>query len=553
MIVFGTATLLFLVRLLAPPNLLDQDQENPGAYVLDVLQNGNWVCQHDLGGGITSKPPFYTWCAALVSLACGRVSLFSLYLPGALALFGSAWLMLRFGAAHFGWRAGIWTALACFFCSAGMKEFGLARTDGVFAFTVTAAALLAYRAWNQGRGWSWFWIAAATATLTKGPLGLLLASAGLLAIPWEQRSGTASPMRGSHVLGVVLYLACSVGWFAAAYYKVGPALYDKLIRQELVFHLVEGEQKKPPGSMFYLSPLYYLARAAPWSLLGYFGLWRIWKHPAVDPEQRRCERFLFCWFVPGLLLFSVAPHQRGDLLWPIMPAAALIVGRELDRLAPGLSPRVFKRLVAGVILFGSAGFAVYYFGPRGKYPLAEQSTAVKLFAQAINDRWGPAFPLTHTDDPAALQVFLNTFNPPTTFARAADLLRGPEVAYVAVSDMNKLNAARRAGDPPIHTVLQSGGPVASMRVGIVCNHGEIGATRHDAFWLGPLLIRYQGQLLHFACGQLALQASGSEAEVQITNASDQTQQVHLQLHNQAGTKNEVVLTIRPGETQVRRF
>jgi len=40
----------------APPNLLDQDQERPAAYVLDVIKNGNWLCQRDWTGDITSKP-----------------------------------------------------------------------------------------------------------------------------------------------------------------------------------------------------------------------------------------------------------------------------------------------------------------------------------------------------------------------------------------------------------------------------------------------------------------------------------------------------------------
>src|SRR5689334_19561555 len=73
--VLGAA--LFALRLCAPPNLLDQDQENPAVYVLDAIKNGHWTIQHDLAGEICSKPPVYTWLAALVSLACGRVSLFS--------------------------------------------------------------------------------------------------------------------------------------------------------------------------------------------------------------------------------------------------------------------------------------------------------------------------------------------------------------------------------------------------------------------------------------------------------------------------------------------
>src|SRR5262245_44270290 len=171
----GLPAVLFTLRLVGPSNLLDQDQERPGTYVLDVVKNGNWICQRDLTGDITSKPPLYTWLSALAALAVGRVSLLALYLPGALAAWGTAWLILKSGGRYFGCRAALLGAVAAMLNSAGLKEFGLARTDGVFAFTVTAAALLAHRAWIRGNGWTWFWLAAAAATLTKGPLGVILA------------------------------------------------------------------------------------------------------------------------------------------------------------------------------------------------------------------------------------------------------------------------------------------------------------------------------------------------------------------------------------------
>jgi hypothetical protein len=50
------AVVIFGIRIIAPPNLLDQDQERPASYVLDVVKNGNWVCQRDWSGDVTSKP-----------------------------------------------------------------------------------------------------------------------------------------------------------------------------------------------------------------------------------------------------------------------------------------------------------------------------------------------------------------------------------------------------------------------------------------------------------------------------------------------------------------
>ena len=188
---------LFALRLLAPWDLLDQDQERPGTYVLDVLKNGHWMCQHDLTGDVASKPPMWTWTSAIASLAIGRVNRFTLDLPGAIGAWGTALLVFFAGRKRFGLQAGFWAAIAVMVCTAGLKEFGLARTDGVFALTVTATALAAFEAWtteqkDHRKRWILFWACAAVATLTKGPLGVVLGLAGLLAVTWEKRTGTSA-------------------------------------------------------------------------------------------------------------------------------------------------------------------------------------------------------------------------------------------------------------------------------------------------------------------------------------------------------------------------
>src|SRR3954449_10743132 len=121
-ILSALAITLFALRLLAPSNLLDQDQERPGTYVLDVLKNGHWMCQHDLTGDVTSKPPMWTWISAVTSLAVGKVNRFTLYLPGAIGAWGTGLLLFFAGRKRFGLQAGFWAAVAVMVCTAGLKE-----------------------------------------------------------------------------------------------------------------------------------------------------------------------------------------------------------------------------------------------------------------------------------------------------------------------------------------------------------------------------------------------------------------------------------------------
>ncbi|MBL9128532.1 MAG: glycosyltransferase family 39 protein, partial [Verrucomicrobiales bacterium] len=213
----GYALVLFAVRCLGPSNLTDNDQERPASYVLDAVVNGHWIVQYDWTGDITSKPPAYTWLAGAITAATGGPSLWALYLPCALAMFGAAALIAREAARAFGARTALWTGLFALANPLSAKLVALARTDPLFTFAVTWTAVLAFRAWRKGRGWEWAWFAAALATLTKGPLGLVLGFAGTLAWLRERRPGAPTPFGRGHLAGVAVWLALGLGWFALAW------------------------------------------------------------------------------------------------------------------------------------------------------------------------------------------------------------------------------------------------------------------------------------------------------------------------------------------------
>lgn len=522
---------LFILRLVAPPNLLDQDQERPAAYVLDAIKNGHWLWAYDLSGDVASKPPFYTWLVAGLALLGGRLTIFSLYLPGALGVLGSAWLLLASGRKYFGPRAALFGALASILTSAGIKALGLARTDAVFAFTVTAAALLAWCAWNRGKGWIWFWLMAAIATLTKGPLGLVLAGGGLLAWFWEKKSGAPLPLRGSQWAGVGMFFLLTGGLFYLAWQELGPPLITKVIGKELVGQALAGGARKQylPGMLIWQQPLYYLGRAAPWSFLAYYGLWRIWKRPATETSERRFERFLFCWFVAGLAIFSIAPHQRADLLWPIMPAGALIAGRELARLTQRWKDRVVFGALAGVLVIVLVGFGIYYGQIRAKTGVVRRSVAVRELAAKLDAVAGTEAPLTYldairprqTDAPAALQAYLNVFRRPVSAERAADLLRGPAAAFVVLDNSERLAAVRRPDDPPLFTVLRDETD-SGLKTQIIGNRPAFAGNENVVFAYGPLQVQLRDARLLLATDrELRVQAHSESSSVTIINESSE--------------------------------
>src|SRR5664280_2154872 len=127
------ALAMFVIRLTGPPDLMAKDQERPAAYIMDALQNGHWLCQRDHLDDITSKPPMYTWLAALGAYPFGKLNLVTLYLPAAASTLALAWLLLGVGRAQFGLMSGFFAALMYLLSFTSNKQMALARTDGVFA------------------------------------------------------------------------------------------------------------------------------------------------------------------------------------------------------------------------------------------------------------------------------------------------------------------------------------------------------------------------------------------------------------------------------------
>ena len=442
------AATLFGILLSAPPRLGQNNEDRLAEYVTDAVDHGNWICQVDALGQVSSKPPMACWISSAATVIVGEINRFTLYIPSALAALFLSWIIFIVARKHFGWRAGFLGASMYLLSNVAVNEMATCRFDALFALFVMLGAAAAFRAWRSGCGWVWFWLAAAGATLTKGPLGILLSAAGLLAVFWEKgRSG--SRVRGSHFTGIALYVLIAGGWFVLAYWKLGHALVDKMIFQELFAHAA-GKGKDRSG--FYKPLLWFLTDFGPWSLLTLFGLWRVVKRPAAEPEERCFERFLFCWFVLGLLAFSVGGHERARLIFPIVPAAALLAGNELARMTRSFSRRTqaVGVVTCAVVMLGLVAF--YYHVQRAKNFAVRENIAMRELAENLRKQFGKGVSITHVDSPFPLRFYLKDFRAPASVTEAATLLRGENIALVAVENSDALKKELGSNAPSIYVL-----------------------------------------------------------------------------------------------------
>jgi 4-amino-4-deoxy-L-arabinose transferase-like glycosyltransferase len=443
---------LFTIRLMAPSDLMDKDQERPASYVLDALENGHWICQIDWLGSITSKPPLYTWLSACLALPFDRFNRFALYMPSALSVLFLALVIRASGGKRFSPAAGFFGAILFVLSPISARLTVMARTDSLFTFMIVLTALSAFRSWEKGGGWIWFWLAAAAATLTKGPLGLLIGAMGLSAVYWENHRGTTQPLRGAQLTGIVLFLLLTLGWFALACLDMGRSVVDKMIFSELFSQGVRASRETVFQFDYFKPSIYFLHRFAPWSVVACIGLWRVFRRPSTDGAERRFERFLTCWLLGGLIIFSLAPHQRGDLVYPIIPPAAMLAGREMGKWFAKLSPKAILTAVSAFSAIIFCVFAYYYLVVRTTEPLVIRTEGMRELAKEIRSKARKDVPLLHVDDPYSLQFFLNTMKTVIPPEEAARLLAETNPVYVAVCNLTSVTA--RLSPTPIHTVAR---------------------------------------------------------------------------------------------------
>ena len=423
---------LFFLGVTGYPNLLDNERRI-AAYVLDILQNGHWIAQHDALGDFMSKPPAFTWLVVLISWCTGGLSLFSLYLPSALATLGVAFVLLRAGKQYFGYRAGLLAALMYLLSYVTDEQLTTARYDGLFALPVTIGALAAYQGWREGRGWFVFWMAMTAGAMVKGPLVFVLSGVGLLACLWERDAGYLFRWRWQHSVGIAVFALVCGGWLGLVLAGHRDEFVQKMLHRELIAHVVNDGGKYLPGQRFWEAPGSAFLFFLPWTPLGIYALIRTWRDRAKTAGHS-FERFLACWFLVGLFLFSVAAHQSGRLIWPLIPALALLSGHQLDIWLKNLPERVLYRwaTIAAILVITVSG--LYHQVLLRSSTRCRETLAMRDLAAVLRQEFGNQPQIVYVDAPFAVQFYLGYLRFNTGAKDAAHLLNGNTSAYVLASD-----------------------------------------------------------------------------------------------------------------------
>jgi|GEM_PF-2987257 len=433
-IIIVLVSALFSIRMMTPDDLGNRDQFKVCSYILDASYNHHWVCQVDSYGAIASKPPLYNWIGALMVLLFGA-NRFSYALPACFGVMLASWAVFRWTLDLTRDERSAWLALLCYLVTnAVVKQTALIRTDGLFSGFVAVCAWQAWRAWESDHGWWRTWFLAGLGVLTKGPFAVLLGFGGLSAVFLNRQEMSYKALPRGWWKGIILPILLGGTWALAAWSLLGHAFFDKIFISELYEQSVGNAIGFHRFSSAIKPPLYLLSRALPWTPLFLWGLWHIFTHPEKSPEKRRGELYIVMHIGIGLLALMLAQHKRGDLVFPLLPAVAVLEGRMMGLWAQKWQWTKLKALLA-VFTMVFILFEIWYLAvPRANDDEDRLGREIKAFARKIENRCGPFFPFSFASA-HSLQYRLRCSRLSMKPALAAKLLSGRDAVFVVTEDL----------------------------------------------------------------------------------------------------------------------
>jgi hypothetical protein len=278
-------------------------------------------------------------------------------------------------------------------------------------------------------------------------------------------------------------------------------------------------------------------------------MWHIWAHPAPDDRRRRFDRFCFCWFLGGLLVFAISPHNPARLLYPVIPPAALIAGCEADRLTRGLRPVARVVGCAVVIVIALTVFTLKYHRWDHGREHVRRTLAILRMHDAIASRVGEDFPLTYTRDvPFALQLTFNSMRPAVTNRNAAALLRSEVPAFVLVRDATSVRRRMGHGAPPVYEIV--GVSIGSTPyLSLLSNRPELGDSDPVAIGLGSLrVVLTRVKLGATQDGMIVVAPETPTAQMVVTNGGSTPTTVDVRARDHGAGRRDLTWRLAPHES-----
>lgn len=372
------ALLVVAIASIAPglgvATLWEPDEPRFAEATRQMFERGDFLTPYFNGVPRFEKPILLYWLQAIAYAALGPTEL-AARLPVAVMGIGTVLVLYLLGAAIASPRAAFVAALALatMFRFVAMSRQGLTDVPVVFFITVAIYGFVR-SVTTPSRAAPWLaWSAVGLGVLTKGPVGLLPVTVWA-AYAAARRDGQLVA-RVRPIAGAIVAMVIAVPWYAMMIVEHGRAFVDFAIGHEIVNRVMSEREFAPMRGFLYYFKV-WPGDAAPWSILFIAALgWTTRRWRELRTDDRRAIGLALTWFLGVFFIFSLSRSKVAHYVLPAYPAAALLIGVFIDRVA-GLERAVAGRgaddfrdrwwwrepmaVVAGVVLIaaGMLGWSV---------------------------------------------------------------------------------------------------------------------------------------------------------------------------------------------------
>lgn len=308
-------------------DLWDVDEGMHSVSAKHVVESGDWVTPIYNGRAFLDKPMLFTWLVAISFSLLGFTEL-AARLPAAIVGLLGVWVTFQLGRTMFNARTAF---LGGTVLATSILYLVLSRTvvhDIALGLFTTLALYLFYRAveepGNRGTWFLLFYAAVAGAVLAKGPLGALLP--GLVIGPYLLLTRRLALIREMRLgWGALIVLIIAAPWYVMMSLRNEGYLSYFLV--EKTFGSFASEESTHPAPIHFYVPV-FLGALLPWTAFLPAALYRGARH--LRGEESNPCLYLILWVGTMFLFFSAATSKLASYLLPLMPAAALLIGRLWD-------------------------------------------------------------------------------------------------------------------------------------------------------------------------------------------------------------------------------
>lgn len=333
------------------------DQKTYIAIAMEMRKRGEWLQPYLFGDPNYLKPPFQYWMTLLSWNAFG-FNVFATFLPGVLALLGTAWLLNEI-ASSLGERrwyvnSGLWFA-----ATLGAMTYALSAQMDIYVCLFYAGSWWAGLRYleepdSKKRKVRWLYVAfliAGLSAIVKSPLYSVFWVSGYFI--YLLISGEWLLFKNKH-----LYLALLDGiffgllWYIALIVRDGEAFWNQYFMKEQFQKGANG------GTLADLwVPLLYMA--FPFTLLLFTAIRSAW----MGRRTASILRFVIAWGLPPAFFFSIFPYRTSLYLFILVPALAVLVDWGCFRSNRTRTFTWLTRTTGIVMAIGLSllGFALYRF------------------------------------------------------------------------------------------------------------------------------------------------------------------------------------------------